>query len=412
MNENTLLPLSELYFIKIQQIHRRMMHLRMKFQRSYSTYRKCIAVRDKLTRILCLLDGSPINKRSVWSLKKNGEWWSRIVLSMSARQFKENFRVERSTFSKLVQQLDPYLRREDTILRPAIPVDKRVACALYALGSTSELRTVANLFGIGKSTAGEILHEFCATIVEFYFNRFITFPSTDTEIADTACDFLREHDYPLCLGAVDGTHIIVKTPLESQTDYYNYKKYHSIVMLASVNANLQFNYVQVGASGRCNDASIYSRSNLADVIQSPIYTKHSMLINGVKVQAHLIADSAFALNATLMKPYPIRPNMPREQSLFNYRLSRCRSTVERAFGALKNRFRCLSKKMEFNLEKVVDIIKACAVLHNLCISVGDGVEIDWDLPDTIYKKLASNVQTTTGAGVREALTQFFVQNPL
>ena len=273
MNENTLLPLSELNFIKIQQVHRRMMHLRMKFQQSYSTYRKSIAARNKLTRILCLLDASPINKRSVWSLKKNGEWWSLIVPSMNARQFKENFRVERSTFSKLVQQLDPYLRREDTILRPAIPVDKRVACALYALGSTSELRTVANLFGIGKSTAGEILHEFCATIVEFYFNRFITFPSTDTEIADTACDFLREHDYPLCLGAVDGTHIIVKTPLESQTDYYNYKKYHSIVMLASVNANLQFNYVQVGASGRCNDASIYSRSNLADVIQSPIYTK-------------------------------------------------------------------------------------------------------------------------------------------
>ena len=98
------------------------------------------------------------------------------------------------------------------------------------------------------------------------------------------------------------------------------------------------------APGRCNDSSIYSGSNLAQVIQHPIYSKQFTLINGVKVQAHLIADSAFALNPTLMKPYATKSDMPRQHTLFNYRLSRCRSTVERSFGALKNRFRCLYKK--------------------------------------------------------------------
>ena len=138
----------------------------------------------------------------------------------------------------------------------------------------------------------------------------------------------------MCIDSVDGTHISVKAPIESQTGYFNYKKFYVIVMLTSVNCSLQFTYVNFGAPGRCNDSSIYSGSNLAEVIQHSIYSKHFTLINGVEVQAHLITDSAFALNLTLMKPYATKPNMPRQHGLFNSRLSRCRSIVERAFGTL------------------------------------------------------------------------------
>jgi len=136
------------------------------------------------------------------------------------------------------------------------------------------------------------------------------------------------------------------------------------------------------------------------------------MINGVKVQSHMIADSAFALDRTLLKPFPERPGISREESMFNYRLSRCRSSIERAFGMLKNRFRLLHKKMEVDLNNSITIIKAATVLHNICVLSGDSYEIKWHLPQSIHKKPFCNIVNKAGSDVRNALCHFFVQNPL
>ena len=93
-----------------------------------------------------------------------------IVPRTTNKQFKENFRIERSTFLELVQQIGPHLQKNDTALRVAIPVEQRIALSLYSLGSSTELRTIGHLFGIGKSTADSILHEFCSTVVETFFH--------------------------------------------------------------------------------------------------------------------------------------------------------------------------------------------------------------------------------------------------
>lgn len=182
-------------------------------------------------------------------------------------------------------------------------------------------------------------------------------------------------------------------------------------MLVTVNASLKFTYINVGAPGRCNDSSVYSRSKLSEVINDPIYDNHYILVDNVKIKAHLIADSAFSSSSSLMKPYPDRPGMLRSHGLFNYRLSRCRSTVERYFGLLKNCFRCLHKKMEYKLHNIINIIKAATILHNLCIISGDNLEVDWDTPQVIYKKHACNGQTAAGNNIREALTVYFLRNP-
>ena len=93
--------------------------------------------------------------------------------------------------------------------------------------------------------------------------------------------------------------------------------------------------------GRFNDASVYNRSTLAEIIRDPIYSRYQLRIGRTNVYPHLIGDSAFPLPQHLMKPYPEREFMPQNQSLFNYRLSHCRCTVERAFGHIKNRFHLL-----------------------------------------------------------------------
>ena len=208
---------------------------------------------------------------------------------------KNNFRIERSTFRSLLKTIGSHLQKLDTNYRKSIPVDRRIACALYSLGSSSELRTIPNLFGVGKSTAREILHNFCSIVVEFFFKSLIKCPNTPREIQATIDVFKEKSQYPVCLGALDGTHIPIRPPLGQETDYFNYKKYHSVVMLATVNSDLLFTYINVEALGRCNDASIYNRCILSEVIQDRMYSKYFITVNNVNIQSHLIADSAFAL---------------------------------------------------------------------------------------------------------------------
>ena len=114
----------------------------------------------------------------------------------------------------------------------------------------------------------------------------------------------------------------------------------------------------------------------------------------------------FAPNESMWKCYT---NMSRKEFMFNYRLSRARSTVERVFGMMKNRFRCIHRKMEYELDNSLRIIKAIAILHNLCTISGDDSELDWDIPRTVYKKPSCNSQTTGGNDVRQALTDYFVK---
>ncbi len=81
------------------------------------------------------------------------------------------------------------------------------------------------------------------------------------------------------------------------------------------------------------------------------------------VSYHMIGDDAFALQETMMKPYP-GALLTNEQRIFNYRLSRARRVVENAFGILTMRFRIFLTKILLEPDKVTTLVRAAVVLHN------------------------------------------------
>ena len=64
---------------------------------------------------------------------------------------------------------------------------------------------------------------------------------------------------PYAVGALDGKHIAIKKPKKSGSEYFNYKGYFSLVLLALVNADYKFLWVNVGASGSLFDAQIFNQ---------------------------------------------------------------------------------------------------------------------------------------------------------
>lgn len=66
-----------------------------------------------------------------------------------------------------------------------------------------------------------------------------------------------------------------------------------------------------------------------------------------------------------MVPYRDNGNLTHAQRLFNQKLSSCRVVIENAFGCLKQRFRQLYHFKLRDIVRMVRVIHACCILHNL-----------------------------------------------
>lgn len=109
--------------------------------------------------------------------------------------------MSRECFDELCTLL-PNLRKKDTIMRKAIPLEKRVAIALYALGSSSEYRSVGIIFGVGKSTVCSIVMEFCKEVWEVMRPLFMNdFPLSKDRIEENVEGF-KMMGFPQCFGAI------------------------------------------------------------------------------------------------------------------------------------------------------------------------------------------------------------------
>ena len=51
-------------------------------------------------------------------------------------------------------------------IKETIPVEKRMAIALWRLGTNVEYQTISHLFGVGMSTVCIVVHEVCKVIVD------------------------------------------------------------------------------------------------------------------------------------------------------------------------------------------------------------------------------------------------------
>ncbi|XP_055622830.1 putative nuclease HARBI1, partial [Toxorhynchites rutilus septentrionalis] len=333
----------------------------------------------KLYRKYVSLLSSPVKsrKRRVWLTVENSRFWEDEVSKFSDKKFKNTFRFDRCTFNLLVKKLHR-LQREDTLWRSAIWLEKRIAIALYAFGSSAEYRTIGSLFGVGRTTTGELVIEICNAVVDVVQHEvFDAYPPTSEKISEIVGGF-EKLGFPQCYVAIDGCHIEVKVPKNEATDYYNFKGWHSVILFAAVDHRYRFTYINVGVPGRSNDSTIFENSKLKKVhCTNETFKAHSKLIEGVVVPILLIGDSAFRLSNQVMKPFLFSVDQPEHEKLFNYHLSACRRVVENAFGHLKARFRRIGKGLEVDLNNVNTIIKTCCILHNLCNNHNDHINKKW-----------------------------------
>nr|XP_047146297.1 putative nuclease HARBI1 [Hydra vulgaris] len=184
-------------------------------------------------------------------------------------------------------------------MREPISVVKRVAVALHYLASCEEYRVVSSLFGIEKSTANLIVHEFINTVNDILLPKYVKFPLSVENINKHSRDFEAILGFPQCVGAVDGCHILISAPNDQAISYYNYKGWYSIVLFAVVDCRYRFIYTSVRSPGRNNDSYILQNSSLKAILESNLFDKYCKELGDSLVPLCLIGDLAFPITRHL-----------------------------------------------------------------------------------------------------------------
>ena len=203
--------------------------------------------------------------RSCRRLKRNTGWWKNVCNTYSDARFKKIFRVFRETFNFILNRIAPLLVRQTVTEEPITPALRLVIC-LYRLGRGDYLYTISEMCGIGVSTVFSICQEFCQVLVDHLWNETVSthVPQTEEEFKQSL-DMEEFWQIPCYWTAIDGCHIpMTCTPggLLACKEYYTFKNFSSIVLMAMVDSYYRFVWGSCGFPGNSQDAVIFRSTDL------------------------------------------------------------------------------------------------------------------------------------------------------
>ncbi|XP_042268951.1 uncharacterized protein [Thunnus thynnus] len=371
----------ELYQLQTALLRRRRVREMMERDRRRRQYlrRRRAFLLSSIAGILSLITST---NRPIWVRNRSPgqNFWSTAEL-FDDEEWKAQFRVSRATFDYLVELIGPIIKRRRTNYRVPIEPRRRLAITLWWYARAEEYRSIANMFGVGIATVCIIVRQVTSAIVDRLYHRFVSLPSGQ-RLDDTMRAF-QQRCYPLCAGAIGGTHIPIAPPRDNPDHYINKRGWHSVILQAVVDHNVCFTDVYAGWPGSTCSATVLSSSDLylkaEDRPDGYLFPREkSILFDGVEIPVHLIGDTSFPLKPWLMKGYSQEHQLSLEQRRFTYTLTSAHSVVDTAFTQLKGRWRCLLKKTDIDISMMPRVVAACCVLHNICEHQDDCFLPEWN----------------------------------
>jgi hypothetical protein len=312
-------------------------------------------------------------QQAEWDIIQGHIWRSSPALL--DQQWRKQYRMSFRTFLDLVGELRPYVEHANTTFREAIVVEKAVAFVLFRLAHGVSLKIVGSLYGVGEST----VIKYTKAVVEALSNRnqllgrHIIMP-TGATLTKIIADFKATTGLDNMCGAIDGSHIkIHRKPRAALVpdEYWCRHDFHSVLLQAICDDQKVFWDVCCRLPGGSHDAThlrastIWLKLREREVLQGPV-----VRVGNKDIRPYIVGDSAYPLQAQILKPFNARAVGNQAQNLFDKQMRKGRVKIENAFGILKNRWQIL-KNCRAEVEWVGRIAIACCVLHNICQRAGE-----------------------------------------
>jgi len=166
---------------------------------------------------------------------------------------------------------------------------------------------------------------------------------------------------------MDGKHVVLQAPMNSGSEFFNYKSNFNMILFAVVDADYNFIFADVRCQGRISDGGVFKNCKLWKKLATnslSLPEESNLPERSKKIPYVFLGDEAFALSENLMKPFSGTHHKRSAEKIFNYRFSRARRVVENVFGICSAVFRVLRKSIILEPEKAELVIMTIIYLHN------------------------------------------------
>ena len=280
--------------------------------------------------------------------------------------FYKYFHMTPQRFTHLLSMVGPCITRQDTNFRQAISPGERLAITMRYLVTGDSMQTISFTYRVGHSTISGIIDSTCEALWNVLLSEYMQRPSTPAEWRRIGEGFEHIWNFPHCVGAIDGKHVVMQAPARSGSTFYNYKGTHSVVLMAVCDAHYCFTIIDVGDAGRHSDGGVLSHSAFGQAMENgQLSLPSESNVEGISspIPYFFVGDAAFPLKTYMLRPYPGRYLLEGKR-IFNYRLARARRIIENSFGIMATKFRVFRRPIIASPEKVTCITKAACSLHN------------------------------------------------
>ncbi|XP_076030909.1 uncharacterized protein LOC143019095 [Oratosquilla oratoria] len=286
----------------------------------------------------------------------------------------------------MVDRISPMLTKKQTRMGDPLTVGLKLSVTLRFLASGDSYTSLQYSFRVSKSAICRFLPKVCKAIINTYKHEVLKCPKTSEEWNTVAEVFVKKWNYHNCGGALDGKHAPIKKPKKGGSLYYRHHTHGRRGCKVQVPVRRR----TVGAERGAGDGGTWIKCNLHHAIeQNQVGFPEDCTLpnNDTPISFHIIADDAFALKTTLMKPYSHTSQFHHEK-IYSYRLSRARRVVEKnAFGILQMRLRFFGTTIQQG-PKVVKLLTMCGcVLYNLILDHYPFAPTDVDREDAQHNML-------------------------
>ena len=124
-------------------------------------------------------------------------------------------------FEHLLTPVGPIIAKGPCRSRNTIPVAELLMVALRYLATGDSQQSQSFAFRIGRSTVLHIIRDTCDAIWTALNEEYVKTPTTTNHWVKIAQGFNDEWNFPHCLGAIDGKHIMMDWPKNGGSAYFN-----------------------------------------------------------------------------------------------------------------------------------------------------------------------------------------------
>ncbi|KAE9540774.1 hypothetical protein AGLY_004019 [Aphis glycines] len=247
-----------------------------------------------------------------------------------------------------------YLENMDLNNKRGLKIDNisKILIALRFYASGNDQRVIGDTLGYSQSLVCTIIKEISELLAKSA-KKWIRFPSSHN-LPDIKQHFYSVSQFPGVIGAIDCTHISIKSPGGENTELYrNRKGWMSLNVQIVCGPKMQIFDLVCRWPGSVHDSKIYNNSCV------------KLLIESNALFGHLIGDSGYPQSKFLYTP-KLNPITVAENKYIKSHI-KIRNIIERVKGVLKSRFRCLGRKLRTKLQISTLIIISCDILHNVAL---------------------------------------------